>query len=159
MLPLARGDADSIRDEVFAEVNYHAAYEPKRAVRTQRYKYIRRYDNRESPVLANIDDGFAKSEMVDMGFAERAPAPEQLYDTYFDPNEANNLADNSACADILADMRARLDRWMRDTDDPLLRGHVAAQPGTVGNDPDGASPRGPQYPLNSEDGAANLRLP
>ncbi len=38
MLPLADGRADSIHDEVFAEVNYHAAYEPLRAVRTCRYK-------------------------------------------------------------------------------------------------------------------------
>ena len=34
MLPIIRGEANEINDEVFAEVTYHAAYEPKRAVRT-----------------------------------------------------------------------------------------------------------------------------
>ena len=142
MLPLLRGETDSIRDELFAEVSYHAAYEPKRAVRSDRYKYIRRYDDRQGPVLSNIDDGFAKSELVANGFAERAPAPEQLYDTLLDPVERNNLIDDADYADVLLDLRVRLDRWMRETDDPLLQGHVPAPPGTQLNDPDGASPRG-----------------
>src|SRR3954447_19440925 len=38
MVPLVRGDVATIRDEVFAEVTYHAAYEPQRAIRTERYK-------------------------------------------------------------------------------------------------------------------------
>ena len=139
MLPLLRGESDSIRDQLFAEVTFHAAYEPKRAVRTDRYKYIRRYDDRRGPVLPNIDDGFAKSELVANGFAEQAPDPEQLYDTLLDPVERNNLIDDADYADTLADMRARLDRWMRETDDPLLQGHVKPPPGTQLNDPDGAS--------------------
>lgn len=143
MLPLLRGEADSIRDELFAEVSYHAAYEPKRAVRSERYKYIRRYDNRESPVLSNIDDGLAKSEIVEFGFGEQAPAPEQIYDTLLDPNERINLIDDPGHAAVLADMRERLDNWMRDTDDPLLQGHIPAPPEAELNDPDGRSPRDP----------------
>ena len=34
-----------LHQEVFAEVTYHAAYEPQRAVRTARYKYVRRFDD------------------------------------------------------------------------------------------------------------------
>ena len=143
ILPLLRGQADSVRDEVFAEVNYHAAYEPKRAVRTERYKYIRRYDDRSSPVLSNIDDGLAKSELLEAGYAQHAVAPEQLYDTVFDPGETNNLIDSASQADVLADMRARLERWMRATDDPLLSGPIPAPPGAELNDPAGPSPRGP----------------
>ena len=57
LLPLMRGEVDEIRDEVFAEVTYHAAYEPQRAVRTARYKYMRRYDDQHpGKVLANLDD-------------------------------------------------------------------------------------------------------
>ena len=152
ILPLLRGEADSIRDELFAEVSYHAAYEPKRAVRSDRYKYIRRYDNRESPVMSNIDDGLAKSDMVAFGFAERPPAPEQLYDTLLDPNERVNLVDDPEQVVILADMRARLDRWMRDTDDPLRQGHIPAPLGAELNDPDGPSPRGPLTKIGRNDG-------
>ena len=32
-------------DQIFAEVTFHAAYEPQRAVRTDRWKYIRRFDD------------------------------------------------------------------------------------------------------------------
>src|SRR6478672_4296312 len=54
LLPLMRGEVKDIREEVFAEVTYHAAYEPQRAVRTARYKYLRRYDDRHpGRVLAN----------------------------------------------------------------------------------------------------------
>ena len=143
MLPLLNGERDAIRDELFAEVSYHAAYEPKRAVRTERYKYIRRYDGRRSPVLSNIDDGFAKSEWLEAGYADSPIAPERLYDTFLDPVERVNLIDSAEHADVLNDMRARLDRWMRDTDDPLLAGQVPAPPEAELNDPDGLSPRDP----------------
>ena len=142
MLPLVRGQSDAIREQIFAEVSFHAAYEPQRAIRTDRFKYIRRYDQRQGPVLPNIDDGFAKSDLLLHGFANLAPDAEQLYDTYFDPSEAHNLVDEAAYAETLADLRARLDSWMRETDDPLLQGHIPPPPGVELNDPDGDSPRG-----------------
>ena len=140
MLPLLTGERESIRDEVFAEVSYHAAYEPKRAVRSERYKYIRRFDGRSSPVLSNIDDGHTKSEWLDAGYRESQIEPERLYDTWLDPVERHNLIDSAEHADALADMRARLERWMRETDDPLLHGPVPAPPQAELNDPDGGSP-------------------
>ncbi len=143
MLPLLNGERDSIRDELFAEVSYHAAYEPKRAVRTERYKYIRRYDGRRSPVLSNIDDGFAKSKWLEAGYADSPIAPERLYDTILDPSERVNLIDSAEHAEVLAEMRARLDRWMRETDDPLLTGQVPAPPEAELNDPAGLSHREP----------------
>ena len=143
MLPLLNGEREAIRDELFAEVSYHAAYEPKRAVRTERYKYIRRYDGRRAPVLSNIDDGFAKSEWLEAGYADSPIAPERLYDTFLDPSERVNLFDSAEHADVLKEMRARLERWMRDTDDPLLAGQVPAPPEAELNDPDGLSHREP----------------
>ncbi|MCY3916867.1 MAG: sulfatase [Chloroflexi bacterium] len=143
MLPLLTGERESIREEIFAEVSYHAAYEPKRAVRSERYKYIRRFDGRAKLVLSNIDDGFTKSEWLAAGYGESEIAPERLYDTWLDPVERVNLVDSAEHAEVLADMRARLDRWMRETDDPLLSGPVPAPPEAELNDPDGLSPQGP----------------
>jgi arylsulfatase A-like enzyme len=151
MMPLIRGTgartsrAEEIHDEIFAEVTYHAAYEPKRAVRTQRYKYIRRFDGRERPVLPNCDDSLSKDVWLEHGWQSRAVEPERLYDLVFDPNERHNLvyrvAGNPALGEVLSDMRGRLDRWMRKTDDPLLHGPVPAPSGSQVNDVDGISPR------------------
>jgi N-sulfoglucosamine sulfohydrolase len=141
LLPLLRGTAPEIHDELFAEVNYHAAYEPGRAVRTGRWNYIRRYGDRVHPVLPNCDDGLSKDVWVKAGWKERIVPEEQLYDTLFDPNETRNLAADPAGAAALREMRGRLDAWMRRTNDPLLHGPVKAPAGAVVNDPDGLSPK------------------
>jgi arylsulfatase A-like enzyme len=143
LLPLVRGTADQVRDELFAEVTYHAAYEPKRAVRTRRYKYIRRFEDRSSPVLPNCDDSPSKDVWMEHGWRQHAPEVEQLFDLVFDPDETHDLAPDPSMAGVLSRMRDRLARWMADTDDPLLRGPVPAPPGARANDPDGISPREP----------------
>jgi arylsulfatase A-like enzyme len=143
LLPLVEGATEEIHDAIFAEVTYHAAYEPQRAVRTPRYKYIRRYGARQAPVLPNCDDGPSKDYWLAHGWAERPIPDEQLYDLVFDPNEANNLAGHPEAAQTLEAMRRRLDAWMEATADPLLRGDVPAPPGAQVNDPGGLSPREP----------------
>ena len=90
VLPLMDGAA-AVRDEVFAEGTYHAAYEPQRAIRTDRWKYIRRFDDRPTPVLANTDDSPGKDLWLRHGWAEHELAREQLYDLVFDPQEQHNL--------------------------------------------------------------------
>ncbi|MBX3015920.1 MAG: sulfatase [Caldilineaceae bacterium] len=143
-LPVLRGEVAESNDAIFAEVTYHAAYEPQRAIRTPRYKYIRRYDGRTTPVLPNCDDSPSKSLWVEGGWRERAIAPEQLYDLLFDPNEMQNLVATPAYAPILADLRHRLDQWMITTADPLLTSNPAPAPaGAVVNEPNGLSPREP----------------
>jgi N-sulfoglucosamine sulfohydrolase len=143
LMPLLRGEAHEINEAVFAEVTYHAAYEPQRAVRTRRYKYIRRFDGRTRPVLPNIDDSPSKELLVQHGLASRLVDDEALYDLVFDPQETRNVAGDPKLFPLLADMRAKLERWMRDTGDPLLDGPVPLPPGAVANDPDGASPSEP----------------
>jgi arylsulfatase A-like enzyme len=147
LVPLVADRAAAVHDEIFSEVTYHAAYEPMRCVRTTRHKYIRRFGDKRTPVLPNCDDGFSKSLWLEHGWRDRTLPQEELYDLIFDPNETNNLADAAACASTLQDLRARLERWMRATDDPLLRGPVPAPPGARVNHSDGLSPREEPQPV------------
>ncbi len=140
MMPLLDGSA--IRDEVFAEVNWHAAFEPMRSVRTARYRYIRRYDPRPGPVLANCDDSVSKNNLRERGWDLRAAPAEALYDLVFDPTESCNQAGKPDYARILDDMRARLDRWMHDTGDPLAEGRLDPWPHMVTMPLDGDSNHG-----------------
>lgn len=142
-LPVIRGKSQEINDAVFSEVNYHASYEPKRAVRTKRWKYIRHYGAFHNPVLPNCDDGPTKAYWVENGWAKQIVAPEALYDLIFDPNERNNLADDPSHRDTLGAMRKRMDAWMHATNDPLLHGPVEAPPGATVNPPNEISPSDP----------------
>lgn len=142
-LPILRGEVKEVNDAVFAEVNYHASYEPMRAVRTKRWKYIRRYDGRSHPVLPNCDDGLSKTYWLESGWARQPVAQEALYDLLFDPHEQNNIVDSPLQRDTLREMRHRLDVWMYSTEDPLLHGPVKAPAGATVNSPDEISPKDP----------------
>ena len=143
LLPLINGRAKRLRDAIFAEVNYHAAYEPKRSVRTERYRYIKRFQVLPHPVLANVDDSPSKDALLARGWARHRQEQEYLFDLAFDPGERCNQAANAAYAGALRDMRERLESWMQETDDPLLRGETGAWPGYLVNPVDDRSPGSP----------------
>jgi N-sulfoglucosamine sulfohydrolase len=141
ILPLIKGEKHEINEEVFAEVNYHAAYEPKRAVRTNRWKYIRRYGDRTTPVLPNCDDGLSKSVWLEYDWKHQQLPAESLYDLIFDPTEHHNLIGDPSAKEAHREMSERLDRWMKRTNDPLLHGPVPAPHGAQVNNPSGLSPK------------------
>jgi N-sulfoglucosamine sulfohydrolase len=145
LLPLVRGETDRIHEEIFTEVTFHAAYEPTRALRTERWKYIRRFDDNRHPVLANSDDSDSKELLAAAGWADQIVEPEQLYDLVLDPNEARNLAGDPAHATIRDELSARLEAWMKETEDPLLDGPIPVPPGAVVNDRAQASPNDPLH--------------
>jgi arylsulfatase A-like enzyme len=143
LLPLVSGQADEIRDALFAEKTYHVAYEPERCIRTHRWKYIRRFDDYPGPVLANTDDSPSKEVLLASGWAQRPIPSEQLYDLVFDPNESHNLADELMVAGVLEELRGRLQTWMYETQDPLLDGPVQAPKGAELNRREQLSPQDP----------------
>ena len=141
LLPLVSGTVSSVRECAFAEITFHACYEPRRCARTTRFKYIRRFETWPQAIVCNIDDSPSKDVWMRAGWNERPGAEaEQLYDLLFDPLEMVNLAGRPDHAEVLAEMRDRLARWMEDTDDPLLHGPVRAPSGTRVNRPDCLSP-------------------
>ena len=120
LIPVMTGEKESVRDEIFSEVTYHAAYEPKRCVRTERYKLIRRFDYHNGIVPVNIDDCLGKDFLVDAGYLSATKEREFLFDLWIDPYERDNLAANPNYKEIYCDLSQRLENWMLATDDPLI---------------------------------------
>ena len=130
LLPLATGEKEQIHDVIFSEQTYHwgASPRPLRAVRTDRYKYIRSFKP-DQP--RGVDTGPAETFWNEYGYNKRPFEDEMLYDLYFDPNEAHNCAQDPEYADILKKMQDHLDTWMKDTNDPLLDG-IPRPPAALG---------------------------
>lgn len=147
LLPLVNGKTASLHEAVFTQVNYHAAYEPMRAVRTDRHKYIRRFEPRPLPVLPNCDEGESKQVWMEAGWHQAPLAQESLFDLILDPNEMRNLINEPAAAPIAEAMRGRLASWMKETADPFLtRGQIPAPQGATVTDADERLPDGKKVP-------------
>ncbi len=131
LLPLLRGEKQEINDAIFAEINYHGSYQPRRAVRTKRWKYIRHMEERDYPRPGDCDASPSKDYWLENGWDKQPLEPERLYDTLFDPNESRNLAQDSSQKAVLEEMRGRLDRWMKVTNDPILNGPLERPAGSV----------------------------
>ncbi len=134
LLPLLENTKEQVNDCVYSEVTYHASYEPQRAVRTPRYKYIKRFNPQHTtPALSNMDNSITKEYMLEQGIAAIEIEQRQLFDLAFDPVERNNLAGNPAYAEIELELERQLERYMQDTKDPLLHGPVPLPKGAYVN--------------------------
>lgn len=131
--PMLEGTAETVREEVFSEVTYHAGYEPQRAIRTERYKYIEIIDEDLTPVSVNCDASASKDIVLEAGWLDHARQPVQLYDLDLDPGERHNLAEHRDYTAVRKELSARLRNWMERTGDPLLNGPVAAPKGAKVN--------------------------
>jgi hypothetical protein len=108
-------------------------------------------------VLANCDDSDTKDLLVEAGWGEQEVAEEQLYDLVLDPQEGRNLAYEPAQAEVAAELRERLELWMRETDDPLLDGPVAPPEGAIVNEQWQVSPDDPVRIVTADSTAAPSR--
>jgi N-sulfoglucosamine sulfohydrolase len=146
LLPMMRGEQPSARDAVFTELTYHAAYDPQRAIRTPRWKYLRHFDTEHTTaVLPNIDDSPSKDVFVEAGWGEREVPREELFDMLLDPEEGHNLAADPAFDHVRAELSGRLEQQMQASADPLLDGPVRAPDGVRLNRPDQISPEEPTF--------------
>ncbi|AEH38187.1 sulfatase family protein [Halopiger xanaduensis] len=113
------------RDRIFAGMTWHDRYNPVRAIRTDRWKYIRNFWNLPDVYLTNdIYRSDAGREVRDEFYDEQR-SHEELYDLEDDPLERENLLaedvpDDSEIADVHDRLRTELGDWMASTGDPLL---------------------------------------
>ena len=105
-------------------------YDTIRAVRDDRFKYLRNYHpergyylpltyREQMPImqeLLRLRDQDGLTEAQSQWFRESKPA-EELFDTLADPHELTNLALEPAHGDKLLELRAELDRWLSGFDD------------------------------------------
>lgn len=108
----------AVRDEVFTEKSYHDNFDPIRAIRTEQFSYIENYADRPALSLP-LDIRDSPSARALDGSQDLPRAPHELYDLLSDPLELNNLIDDPALAEVVADLQARLHRWRSDTGDVL----------------------------------------
>lgn len=123
----------SVRDAVYAEVNFHTSYEPIRCVRTKDMKLIRYYDDTWQKLnLSNIDNSISKEVYINQIHKNHKDMV-QLYDLKKDPYEKHNLVNDIDYADCLKKMDDMLIQWQKTFNDPLLAGNIEIRDGWVVN--------------------------
>jgi hypothetical protein len=118
---------------------------------------MRKFDEYPHPVLANCDDSDTKDLLVAAGWGEQVVPEEQLYDLLLDPQEGDNIAADPIKAEVVAELRERLDDWMQETEDPLLEGPVAPPQGAIVNEQWQVSPDDPVRIVTADSTAAPSR--
>lgn len=121
-LHVLQGEGVEARTAIFAEKNT-SPDDIKRCIRTATHKYIRNYDT--GPKLCLPTDIEPSATRRDMGDDHLSPRPEvELYDLEDDPWEQKNLAGVEIYSTVEKDMSARLERVLRETQDPVLYGPI-----------------------------------
>jgi N-sulfoglucosamine sulfohydrolase len=121
---LVNGTTSSVHHEIYAEHNHHEEYDPARAIRTSRYKYIRFFKENPRTILSNVDPGRSKQYFIEQGLPVGKRPCELLFDLVNDPHEFENVIEWPEYASVRNDLRQRLQNWMEQTEDPILEGPV-----------------------------------
>jgi arylsulfatase A-like enzyme len=115
LLPLMRGEVESLHQHVFAEQTWHCNYlEPLRSIRTERYKLVLRHLD-HGPHMRHV--GLSTPVMAKRGYYDRPIGHEELFDLHLDPWEACNRINDPAYAQTAEELRNELNTWMRQTGD------------------------------------------
>ena len=119
------------RKYIFAAADrFDEHYDQIRAVRDERYKYLRNYyvdkpyylplEYRENmntmkDLLHLEKEG--KLDSVQLQWFRKSKPQEELFDTFSDPHEIHNLADNPDFHEKLIELRGQCNMWIQATDD------------------------------------------
>lgn len=123
-LPLLAGEECAPRDRLFSGMTWHDTYNPMRAVRTERFKYIRNFWCLPEVYLTNDVSHSPSGKVVRTEFERPTRPYEQLFDLKSDPHERENVVEDPNYGEAATELREQLHEWMHATDDPLLDGPV-----------------------------------
>ena len=131
--PLLDGDTRPTRDEIFAEMTYHDYYDPRRCIRTGRYKLILNFTT--APFFMDPSQCWRprSDTLYPVNHAVAYHNPVELYDLQEDPWELHDISAMPEAAEIKSDLLRRLRVHLEETGDPILQGaitspqHFAAQ--------------------------------
>ena len=145
---------------------FDGVYDRLRAVRSERYKYIKSFDTslshalpvkyrEQMPMMRELRRLYASGELNENQARWLHPTKpeEELYDLEKDPYELNNLAELPMMQDTLAKLRAILKDWIKETND---LGEIPEQDLLAKWLPDGKQPQLP--PLEMEESSGQIRL-
>lgn len=130
-VPVLENYSAKTRDYIAAEHNWHDYQAHERAVRNEKFLYIRNaFPELNASPPADAVRSITYQEMIKMYkagelnenqldcFIEPRPA-EELYDVENDPFQLNNLAGNTEYENALNEMRKLLDNWIVEFDDKI----------------------------------------
>lgn len=149
-----------------ASDRFDGVYDRLRAVRSERYKYIKSYDTtlshalpvkyrEQMPMMRELRRLYANGELSEKQahWLATTKPEEELYDLQNDPYELNNLARLPEVQDTLLQLRSVLQDWMEQTND---LGGIPEADLIAKWLPDGEQPKLP--PLEMEDKDGHIRL-
>ena len=129
--PMLKDPNKKLRDQIFAEANWHDFEKFTRAVRNERFKLVRNY-YWDAPLWNSVDsiNSITWHGLLEARSAgELTPAqsflfnPERPYEEFYDldadPFELVNLVDNPNYRRHLNQLRAKLDHWRVDSNDHM----------------------------------------
>lgn len=117
--PLLEGRVASVRDHFFAQLHWHDAYVPMRAIRTETHKLILDFSGRDSLYLPQDVERSASGRAL-RAVESQPPAQVALHDLREDPEERSNVWADPDRASVGRELRGRLEQWMQESRDPLV---------------------------------------
>lgn len=119
--------AAKIREDFFCELTWHDNYHPMRGIRTEKYKYVKNFE--DGPKIYMPMDIHSSISGAEVRKDYYVPNDiEELYELEKDPLEYTNLINDPQYAKVAEQLRMKVDNWMKETNDPLLQGAVPGTP-------------------------------
>ena len=119
--------AEGPRKYVFAQRISHALRDnTSRSIRGERYKLIRYFQQGRAVLFPTDADPAGVSRHTARPKRRGGARPfAQLFDLEKDPHELHDIAAQPACSRIVKDLSRRLLAWMKQVNDPILKGPIA----------------------------------